>query len=134
MKGRKIAFTLLFGGILLPAAAWVYLAFPPAAEAQTVTQQTVEVGQVAPNAPRLADTPAPQLSDREMEALLQRKLELREQMAVDRGVDGRRLRRRRRVASKNVARTCEQDAERESAENHPRSRDPSVNESSKPPL
>jgi len=82
MKGRKIAFTLLFGGILLLVAAWVHLAFPPAAEAQTVTQQPVEVGQVAPNAPSLADTPAPQLSDREMEALLQRKLELREQTAT----------------------------------------------------
>src|SRR5213594_2226052 len=82
MKGRKIAFTLLFGGILLPIAAWVHLAFPPAAEAQTVTQQTAEVGQVAPNAFSLAATPAPQLSDRELEALLQRKLELREQMAT----------------------------------------------------
>src|SRR5436309_15999678 len=82
MKGRKIAFTLLFGGILLPIAAWVHLAFPPAAEAQTVTQQTAEVGQVAPNASRLAATPAPQLSDRELQALVQGKLELREQMAT----------------------------------------------------
>src|SRR5947199_8609363 len=82
MKGRKIAFTLLLGGILLPAAAWVHLAFPPAAEAQTVTQQTVEVGQVAPNAPRLAATPAPQLSDRGLEARQQQKLKLGVEMAT----------------------------------------------------
>src|SRR5712692_8870639 len=82
MNGRMSALTLLVGGILLPIAAWVHLAFPPAAEAQGVTQHAVEVGQVTPNAPSLAATPAPQLSAREMETLLQRKLELREQMAT----------------------------------------------------
>src|SRR5436190_3701185 len=76
MRGRMIGFTLRLGGILLLTATWVQLASPLAAEAQTVTRSVLQ-----PQSPA-GDVPAPQLSPREREALLLRKLELRKQMAA----------------------------------------------------
>src|SRR5947208_10154458 len=76
MRGRMIGFTLRLGGILLLTATWGQLASPPAAEAQTVTRSVLQ-----PQSPA-GDVPAPQLSPREREALLLRKLALRKQMAA----------------------------------------------------
>lgn len=58
----------------------VYLAFTPTLEAQSVTRHPVEVMQLAPDPQSELDAPAPRLSASEMEALLLRKLQLREQM------------------------------------------------------
>src|SRR6266571_1893146 len=76
MRGRMIGFTLRLGGILLLTATWGQLASPPAAEAQTVTRSVLQ-----PQSPA-GDVLAPQLSPREREALLLRKLKLRKQMAA----------------------------------------------------
>jgi hypothetical protein len=74
---------------LVTLAAVVYLFSPPAPEAQSVaevaetvtdTRLPVEVGHLAPISESALEMPAPQLSAREMETLLLRKLQRQEQM------------------------------------------------------
>lgn len=75
--------------ILALSAAGIYMSFTPAPDAQEAESVTrhgaeVEVGEVEPSDPaELEAAEVPQLSRQELEALLQRKLEVRERSAAE---------------------------------------------------